>query len=468
MVGANLNALLWHSSGNTLADARAWLWGHTLYPLWGVFSERLVQKAWLAQVSVGSGRGFARFTGANIKRFSPAFSMCWDCVRDDISEFGRAYWHRSHQVLGVEVCHRHGARLLTRCPVCAVTLSARPRFRLPSGECPTCRTSLQVAGGAESNLAAQRYAQVVHSVLNCEEGTMALGLSERLRERLNARSLLQDLRAGISEYSRVAAGFPADPIDELAAVELCLSRGDRQSPMPILMIAACVDVRVLVKPIAQPLASQDSAVVAVSAADSTRSTKLRELASFGIARAFLRLKGTRTIAAQYQLSYTSVLWLRSNWPTLQERRNARRRLRSTLLASERRRTKARGLTTTQRARYRERLLSALQQEPNATRGSLGRVGSGCKGIFGLLRRFDREWLDTVLPRQERSSGAPSDNELSEIVLGEEFLSRSRFRGTNSPWSFSAKVFGTHFARDLSRGRYPKTAALLRSMGYPVR
>ena len=37
---------------------------------------------------------------------------CPVCVSEDRCQYGEAYWHRSHQLYGISVCHKHGCRLL--------------------------------------------------------------------------------------------------------------------------------------------------------------------------------------------------------------------------------------------------------------------------------------------------------------------------------------------------------------------
>lgn len=38
---------------------------------------------------------------------------CPKCVLDDRSNYGETYWHRSHQMKGVNCCHKHGIRLVS-------------------------------------------------------------------------------------------------------------------------------------------------------------------------------------------------------------------------------------------------------------------------------------------------------------------------------------------------------------------
>ncbi|GGG07681.1 TnsD family Tn7-like transposition protein [Paenibacillus abyssi] len=37
---------------------------------------------------------------------------CHQCVAEDTERYGEAYWHRSHQVQGINVCHKHKTRLI--------------------------------------------------------------------------------------------------------------------------------------------------------------------------------------------------------------------------------------------------------------------------------------------------------------------------------------------------------------------
>lgn len=70
--------------------------------------------------------------GAN-EMAAPKF--CPACVREDAGSLGQPYWHRIHQVPGVLVCHKHGARLIDRCPKCGASMSGRSPLFLPKLVC---------------------------------------------------------------------------------------------------------------------------------------------------------------------------------------------------------------------------------------------------------------------------------------------------------------------------------------------
>lgn len=38
-------------------------------------------------------------------------NYCWECAKEDIARYDEPYWHRSHQIYGVKVCHIHGSYL---------------------------------------------------------------------------------------------------------------------------------------------------------------------------------------------------------------------------------------------------------------------------------------------------------------------------------------------------------------------
>lgn len=83
---------------------------NTLFPLYGPF---LSQERWLEirELMIGdNGTGIYRRLGLanqNIPRLT-FFRYCPDCAEQDKKNFGEYYWHRLHQVVGVEICPIHG------------------------------------------------------------------------------------------------------------------------------------------------------------------------------------------------------------------------------------------------------------------------------------------------------------------------------------------------------------------------
>jgi hypothetical protein len=58
--------------------------------------------------------------------------LCQKCIESDIRNYGVSYWHRSHQVTGVSVCHIHKCRLICLVPDGSEKYPSRvPNFVLP-------------------------------------------------------------------------------------------------------------------------------------------------------------------------------------------------------------------------------------------------------------------------------------------------------------------------------------------------
>lgn len=105
-----LGSLSAQLSPGTLNTPERLIKRHTLLPLYGPFlpPRRLsTLMAWME----GTGRGGSIHMAIGAMASSvpaPRFlHYCPDCLRDDSETFGETYWHRSHQVAGVRICHRH-------------------------------------------------------------------------------------------------------------------------------------------------------------------------------------------------------------------------------------------------------------------------------------------------------------------------------------------------------------------------
>ena len=84
---------------------------HTLFPYYAPFLPReRVER--LREAMRGSGDVHLR-AGIAASRVRPSewLRYCPVCAAEDRATYGERYWHRLHQVSGVEVCHRHQVRL---------------------------------------------------------------------------------------------------------------------------------------------------------------------------------------------------------------------------------------------------------------------------------------------------------------------------------------------------------------------
>src|SRR6266568_2742074 len=105
---------------------------HTLFPFYSPFMSQerasTLRELMIANESRGLPQGFYRRFGiANslVPRMS-WLRYCPICWQEDRTNFGEAYWHRSHQVPGFEICPLHGTFIENS--------SFRIRHRNPSGK----------------------------------------------------------------------------------------------------------------------------------------------------------------------------------------------------------------------------------------------------------------------------------------------------------------------------------------------
>lgn len=529
MLGAKLYPLLSHWTSATPATAQSWLWRHTMYPLWGIFFEAHIHEAWLQRVSTGPGRGFARLSReANTRRFPGRFALCVECVREDIEEFGRSAWRRSHQALGVRYCYRHETTLLTQCTSCKGTLCRRPAFGLPQTLCPHCGLELvaQVHQAPAQHKLSLRYAALVENILNSTEGPAGGAFLREVDWRGRSVSEVADaIREGFGVDFLVQSGLEINVALEESWVSACM-RGVSPSPVHRLILAACAGQQGLSVRAVHGSTIERSQRPPVT--NSFEGAKFRTLARFGMVRALIRGDDYTRISARYNVSKTELAWLLRSWKALKERRASwRLRGRASRVARAPRpirtqpipaisvtefsrnaeaqlfrfgllRALIRGETVPSvaaqygvvgvqieqllshwpdlgerrrkgRARYtrRSRLLALLTAHPGTSRTELEKRGHG--RLISVLRIYDSEWLDLKLPKKlrvvRREANMVLDEALLQTVQSTDFLSTTRFRGANSPWTFPAGTFGTHFVRDLGRGRFPKSATFLASIGY---
>lgn len=73
------------------------------------------------------------------------FRCCPMCVSDELGTLGFAYWHRSHQLHGVEACHNHGCDLISHCPHCGTPIHKKNTAGLPQKTCGSCGKPLMAS-----------------------------------------------------------------------------------------------------------------------------------------------------------------------------------------------------------------------------------------------------------------------------------------------------------------------------------
>src|SRR5260370_25371870 len=86
---------------------------YTLYPLYAPFLPEDRLRRLREQMISGNADFIHQLVGklGIITSSPPWLRYCPTCVEEDRAEYGECYWHRLHQVIGVEVCLRHATFL---------------------------------------------------------------------------------------------------------------------------------------------------------------------------------------------------------------------------------------------------------------------------------------------------------------------------------------------------------------------
>lgn len=94
------------------------IWRHTMYPYYSRFADKdKREEAWLAMEHMGKGESIVQPKFSRILSLPQSgeekycLKYCPICAKRDRELYGETYWHRRHQVRGLEICHEHGCRL---------------------------------------------------------------------------------------------------------------------------------------------------------------------------------------------------------------------------------------------------------------------------------------------------------------------------------------------------------------------
>lgn len=101
-------------SSNTLLTPEKLIYNHTLFPLYEPFSPLGRSENILLSMNSSRENGIHNKIGVMGNSIpTPRFlKYCFTCVMNDRELYGEEYWHRSHQVFGVNICPKHFERLI--------------------------------------------------------------------------------------------------------------------------------------------------------------------------------------------------------------------------------------------------------------------------------------------------------------------------------------------------------------------
>jgi len=191
------------------------LWNHTSFPFATAFlggeSFALARAA-----ALNGGVGMPQLLAAmqNVSSELRQRRVCLRCVEDDLAQHGETYWHRSHNLPGVLVCHRHG------CPLAFTRLLAsadlKTVYALPM-ECDTeraprfPRTPAVLALARSSELLLRRFPTSGETRNSATYRDMAMRLGWLTGKREVSQAAVSDaIEHGFPSVFMAAAGLPAD------------------------------------------------------------------------------------------------------------------------------------------------------------------------------------------------------------------------------------------------------------------
>jgi hypothetical protein len=148
----------------------------TLVPAFGaILDERQMQSAWSSSyrsLTLGMGTLYR----SPIRVIASALQSCPMCVNEEFERLGVAYWHRSHQLDGVKVCHLHGCDLHSSCRHCHQPIRPANSMQLPQLVCQSCKkTQLAVFSHPEPvrRLAVLATQALLGTVSHCDRQMLA-------------------------------------------------------------------------------------------------------------------------------------------------------------------------------------------------------------------------------------------------------------------------------------------------------
>lgn len=140
---------------------------HTMFPYYGRFlNKERRNQAFQALVSMQGNYHNLLPMQKSKNGKKRHLRYCPVCVKEDREQFGETYWHRIHQMIGIEVCPRHGCHLVDA--VCVSVGKASPDLKSAEESVQGSRHEiLKPKGDLDENLA--RYmAAVFESEIDLE------------------------------------------------------------------------------------------------------------------------------------------------------------------------------------------------------------------------------------------------------------------------------------------------------------
>lgn len=132
---------------------------HTMFPYYGRFLPRERRQQALSMLIQMDEKYHNLIYVTKSKSITRYLRYCPACAADERRAYGETYWHRSHQLFGVNICPVHGCELMNS----PVEISSKTSPYLYSAEemVPPAEEAVQ-----KSNPLEQRIAEYVHAVFH--------------------------------------------------------------------------------------------------------------------------------------------------------------------------------------------------------------------------------------------------------------------------------------------------------------
>lgn len=126
IIPENISILFERLPKNSLWSQKEFLQNHSFYPLFKPFlneKHRLDIETLFTNPNYKNGSMNLQFSRLNNKLTTEIVRYCPTCLLEDYERLGECYLHRLHQIVDVDVCHKHHTTLIICCPDCLTLLS---------------------------------------------------------------------------------------------------------------------------------------------------------------------------------------------------------------------------------------------------------------------------------------------------------------------------------------------------------
>ncbi|WP_186431374.1 TnsD family Tn7-like transposition protein [Clostridium sp. BSD9I1] len=129
---SNIELFIEQFNGISYYSAEDIIFKFTMLPLCYPFLDVERQEYAINNMKGNNGKGIYMKLGimaSNLKalRF---LKYCPECLKEDKGKYGEVYWHRSHNVVGVHLCHKHNRVLEQFCHICNTPIATKNKFKL--------------------------------------------------------------------------------------------------------------------------------------------------------------------------------------------------------------------------------------------------------------------------------------------------------------------------------------------------